>query len=123
MSAVRRRRGRASLRPGPDPDLDKALEAMTAPELRSFIRTVFDVLHDDQRTTITDSLVGRATRGHAGWRPSPWRGELLDGAALAAQQLRRSDVVQRLEAAWVGAPSLVRLLRWLVAPARRRSPS
>lgn len=47
---------------------------------------------------------------------SPWRGELLDGAALAAQQLGRSDVVTRLEAAWVGAPSLVRLLRWLAAP-------
>jgi hypothetical protein len=47
---------------------------------------------------------------------SPWRGELLDGAALAAQQLGRSDVAARLEAAWVGAPSLVRLLRWLVAP-------
>jgi hypothetical protein len=47
---------------------------------------------------------------------SPWRGELLDGAALAAQQLGRSDVAARLEAAWVGAPSLARLLRWLVAP-------
>lgn len=47
---------------------------------------------------------------------SPWRGELLDGAALAAQQLGRSDVDARLEAAWVGAPSMARLLRWLVAP-------
>jgi hypothetical protein len=47
---------------------------------------------------------------------SPWRGELLDGAALAAQQLRRCDVAARLEAAWVGAPSMVRLLRWLMAP-------
>jgi hypothetical protein len=47
---------------------------------------------------------------------SPWRGELLDGAALAAQQLERSDVAARLEAAWVGAPSMARLLRWLMAP-------
>jgi hypothetical protein len=47
---------------------------------------------------------------------SSWRGELLDGAALAAQQLGRSDVAARLEAAWVGAPSMARLLRWLVAP-------
>ena len=70
MGAVRRRRGRASLRPAPDPDLDRALEAMTAPELRSFIRTVFDGLDDDQRTTITDLLVTRATKGYAGWKPS-----------------------------------------------------
>ena len=47
---------------------------------------------------------------------SPWRGELLDGAAVAAQQLGRSDVAARLEAAWVGGPSMARLLRWLVAP-------
>ena len=47
---------------------------------------------------------------------SPWRGELLDGSALAAQQLGRSDVGARLEAAWTGAPALPRLLRWLVAP-------
>lgn len=53
---------------------------------------------------------------------SPWRGELLDGAALAAQQLGRSDVVTRLERAWTGVPSLPRLLRWLVAP-RQASPT
>ncbi len=47
---------------------------------------------------------------------SPWRGDLLDGAALAAQQLGRSDIAARLETAWVGAPSMTRLLRWLVAP-------
>jgi hypothetical protein len=40
---------------------------MTAPELRSFVRTVLDGLDDDQRTTITESLVTRATQGHAGW--------------------------------------------------------
>ena len=45
---------------------------------------------------------------------SHWRGELLDGAALAAQQLKRSDVAKRLAAAWHAAPTLTRLLRWLV---------
>jgi hypothetical protein len=45
---------------------------------------------------------------------SHWRGELLDGAALAAQQLKRSDVAERLAAAWHAAPTLPRLLRWLV---------
>jgi hypothetical protein len=51
-------------------------------------------------------LVGKSSR----------RGELLDGAALAVQQLGRSDVALRLEAAWASAPSLIRLLRWLAAP-------
>lgn len=46
---------------------------------------------------------------------SHWLGEFLDGAALAAQQLGRRDVTKRLQAAWNGAPSLVRLLRWLGA--------
>jgi len=43
------------------------------------------------------------------------RGEFLDGAALAAQQLGRKDVLKKLDAAWLGAPSLLRLLRWLIA--------
>jgi hypothetical protein len=53
---------------------------------------------------------------------SPWRGELLDGAALAAQQLGRSDVAARFEAAWVAAPSMARLLRWLVESGQASVP-
>lgn len=45
----------------------------------------------------------------------PWRGDFLDGAALAARALDRKDVTKRLAAAWNGAPSLARLLRYLVA--------
>lgn len=52
---------------------------------------------------------------------SHWRGELLDGAALAAQQLKRSDLAERLAAAWHAAPTLARLLRWLVT--EDRSPT
>jgi hypothetical protein len=44
-------------------------------------------------------------------RQSHWRGELLDGAALAAQELRRPDLSKRLDAAWNAAPTLTRLLR------------
>jgi hypothetical protein len=44
-----------------------------------------------------------------------WRGEFLDGAALAASKLGRKDATKKLEAAWLGAPSLARLQRWLVA--------
>ena len=41
------------------------------------------------------------------------RGTFLDGAALAAQQVGRADLPDRLERAWRAAPSLVRLQRWL----------
>ncbi len=41
------------------------------------------------------------------------RGEFLDGAALAAQQLGRNDLPGRLERAWRAAPSMLRLRRWL----------
>ena len=46
---------------------------------------------------------------------SHWRGVLLDGAALAAQQLGRADGPRRLESAWRGAPTLPRLLRWIAS--------
>ena len=46
-------------------------------------------------------------------RQSHGRGELLDGAALAAHELGRSDLFKRLEAAWRAAPTMTRLLRWL----------
>jgi hypothetical protein len=42
------------------------------------------------------------------------RGAFLDGAALATQVLGRKDLAKKLEAAWLGAPSLLRLVRWLV---------
>ena len=37
----------------------------------------------------------------------------LDGAALAAQALGRSDLPNRLERSWRASPSLLRLCRWL----------
>src|SRR5215218_6462630 len=89
MGAVRRRRGRASLRPAPDSDLDRALEAMTAPELRSVVRTVFDALDDDQRARIMDSLVRRATRAHAGWKPSTPSASVVDEVRVFADAARR----------------------------------
>src|SRR6266851_5340166 len=89
MGAVRRRRGRASLRPAPDPDLDRALGAMTAPELRSFVRTVFDGLDDDQRTTITDLLLTCATQGDVGWKPSRPSTRVVDEVCAFADAARR----------------------------------
>ena len=89
MSAVRRRRQRAGRRQAADPDLDRALEAMSAPELRSFFRTVFDGLNDDQRSAITESLVARATQGRAGWQPSHPPARVVDEARVFADAARR----------------------------------
>jgi hypothetical protein len=41
------------------------------------------------------------------------RGDLLDGAALAAQELGLKDLPDRLGRAWRAAPSMLRLRRWL----------
>lgn len=41
------------------------------------------------------------------------RGELLDGAALAAQNLGRKDLSSWFERAWRAGPSMLRLRRWL----------
>jgi hypothetical protein len=54
-------------------------------------------------------------------RQSHWRGQLLDGAALAAQELGRPDLPKRLESAWRAAPTLTRLLRWLAAGEQSRN--
>ena len=43
------------------------------------------------------------------------RGDFLDGAALAAQELGRKDLPDRLGRAWREAPSMIRLRRWLAS--------
>jgi hypothetical protein len=48
------------------------------------------------------------------------RGEFLDGAALAAQELVRHDLPRRLARAWLEAPSMVRLRRWLGSSTSRK---
>jgi len=55
-------------------------------------------------------------------RQSHWRSELLDRAALAAQELGRPDLPKRLEAAWRAAPTLTRLLRWLAVDGHEQEP-
>lgn len=42
------------------------------------------------------------------------RGDVLDGAAFLALALGRDDAAAKFEAAWLGAPSLRRLVRWLL---------
>lgn len=49
------------------------------------------------------------------------RGEFLDGAALAAREAGRKDLSPWLERAWRGAPTLLRLRRWLGSARSRRA--
>jgi hypothetical protein len=72
----------------------------------------YQALADRREWTEALKASGAATRLV---RRSHWRGALLDGAALAAQGLGRPDLSRRLENAWRAAPTLSRLLRWLVA--------
>ncbi len=51
---------------------------------------------------------------HAG-TDTIWRGEFLDGAALAAQEVAAKPMAGVLEAAWRGAPCAARLAGWLGA--------
>src|SRR5262245_59754463 len=87
-------------RPGPsrirstDTDLGRALEAMTAPELRAFVRAVLDELKDEQRGRLIDSLMTRAARGDAGWKPNRPSSRIVNDAgsfADAAQQVGHAD--------------------------------
>ena len=49
------------------------------------------------------------------------RGDFLDGAALAAQELGRKDLPKYLERAWRTEPSLLRLRRWLGSATRKQA--
>jgi hypothetical protein len=79
---------------GLDRDFDGALEAMTAPELRSFVRCVLDGLAAAARGEIVDELMARAAQGHSGWKPTRPSPRIVDDAksfADAARQLGHAD--------------------------------
>ena len=56
-------RARRRLHPQHEPDLDSALEALTADELRAFVRDALERLDDEPRGQLVDSLVARAAKG------------------------------------------------------------
>ena len=76
-------RSRRRLRPRHDPDLDSALDAMTADELRSFIRDALERFDDEPRGQLVDSLVRRAAKGSS--RMSP----ILTPSEISHQQIMR----------------------------------
>ena len=83
----RRRRGNFQ-DPAKDLDFSRALEAMTAPELRAFVRGVLDELDPDARTAIVDALVARAVKGRAGWKPSRPAQRVVSDAKSFAEAAR-----------------------------------
>ena len=60
------RRSRRNLQPPQDPDLARALDAMTADELRLFVRDALDRLDHEPRSALVDSLIARAAKGSSG---------------------------------------------------------
>lgn len=74
--------------PSEDPDVNRALETMTAPELRAFVRGVLDGLAPGARTGIAQELLARAVKGHAGWKPSRPSRRIVDDAKSFAEAAR-----------------------------------
>jgi hypothetical protein len=50
--------------------LDAAIGALSADELRTFLRAYVADLEEPARTVVADALIERAARGSSGWRPS-----------------------------------------------------
>src|SRR5215217_8178581 len=67
VTGLRHQRRRVSAKA---PEIDRALEAMTAPELRAAVRAVLDELDDDVKASVVETLIGRATKSSSGWRPA-----------------------------------------------------
>ena len=90
-------RGRTRSRrrlPPENPDIERALEAMTAPELRAAVRAVLGELDEEARASAIDALVARAAKGTSGWRPSRPSQRMVEEAtsfAQAARQLGYAD--------------------------------
>ena len=77
-------------RSGPDPDLDSALDALTADELRSFVRDALQRMDDAPRGTLEDALIARAAKGSSGWRPAGPAHGIVEEAGRFVAAARRS---------------------------------
>ena len=99
---VRRRTRRT---PAENPEIDPALEAMSAPELRAGVRAVLDLVDENVRAEIVDTFIARATKATSGWRPSRPSQRIIDEAKSFAEAARRmghadpEDVTEHLRRA------------------------
>ncbi|MGH9200905.1 MAG: hypothetical protein ACRD2A_06680, partial [Vicinamibacterales bacterium] len=98
-------RRRTHRTPAEDPEIDPALEAMSAPELRAAVRAVLDLVDGDMRAEIVDTFIARATKATSGWRPSRPSQRIIDEAKSFAEAARRTgsagpeDVTEHLRRA------------------------
>jgi hypothetical protein len=94
---VRRRSGPGATRrreATEDPEVDQALDAMSAPELRAAIRIVLDQLDGGVKDSIIDALLARGAKATSGWkpaRPSPRIVEEAESFSDAARQIGQAD--------------------------------
>lgn len=63
MRVLRHRRHRV---PAEGREIYRALDAMSAPELRTAVRAVLDELDEDVRASAIDTLIGRASKDLVG---------------------------------------------------------
>lgn len=80
--------------PAKDPEIDRALEAMSAPELRAAVRAILDALDEDARASVVDTLISRATKASSGWKPARPSQRIVEEArsfADAARQIGHAD--------------------------------
>jgi hypothetical protein len=102
MRGLRHRRYRV---PAKDPEIDRALDGMSAPELRAAVRAVLDELDEDVRASVVDTLIGRAAKASSGWRPARPSQRIVEEAQSFADAARHvghadpDDVTEHLRRA------------------------
>jgi hypothetical protein len=100
-----RLRSRRHRMPAKDPEIDRALEAMSAPELRAAVRAVLEELGEDVRASVVDALIARATKATLGWRPARPSLRIVEEAKSFAEAARHighadpDDVTEHLRRA------------------------
>ena len=102
MRGLRHRRHRV---PAKDPEIDRALDAMSAPELRAAVRAVLEEFDEDVRASVVDALIARATKATSGWRPTRPSQRIVEEAKSFAEAARHvghadpDDVIEHLRRA------------------------
>jgi hypothetical protein len=102
MRGLRHRQHRV---PATDPEIDRALDAMSAPELRAAVRAVLEEFDEDVRGSVVDALIARATKATSGWRPTRPSQRIVEEAKSFAEAARHvghadpDDVTEHLRRA------------------------
>ncbi len=77
-----------------DSEVDRAIDAMTAEELRAFLRNILGRLEYEPLVELEDALIAHAARGSAGWKPTGPPPTVLDEVrefVTAARRICRAD--------------------------------